>query len=52
MDNFKMRLAKLREEHEALITRRNYKAGTGRRYRLVQRVAYLSVWNNPKRMED
>jgi len=29
MDNFKMRLAKLREEHEALITRRNYKAGTG-----------------------
>ncbi|MFZ2350863.1 MAG: glycosidase [Bacteroidales bacterium] len=29
MDNFKMRLAKLREEHEALISRRNYKAGTG-----------------------
>lgn len=29
MDNFKTRLAKLREEHEALLTRRNQRAGTG-----------------------
>ncbi|MCU0459151.1 MAG: glycosidase [Bacteroidales bacterium] len=29
MDNFKQRLARLTEEHEALITRRNHKTGTG-----------------------
>lgn len=29
MDNFKSRLAMLKEEHEALVTRRNHKAGTG-----------------------
>ncbi len=29
MDNFKIRLARLREEHEALITQHNHIAGTG-----------------------